>query len=102
MKYEADVLPGDKHKSFLQVDRITSGVGSQAAKSAQNKKFAISLQNLMENLKNEVDFLPSDKHQTFLQINTLIPSFYVCVARHAQITQNSKFAMSLQYLKKEV
>ena len=26
----------------------------------------------------------------------------MCVARHAQITQNSKFAISLQYLKKEV
>ena len=25
-----------------------------------------------------------------------------CVARHAQITQNNKFAISLQYLKKEV
>ena len=26
----------------------------------------------------------------------------MCVARHAQNTQNSKFGMSLQYLKKEV
>ena len=26
----------------------------------------------------------------------------VCVARHAQITQNDKFAISLQYLKKEL
>ena len=26
----------------------------------------------------------------------------MCVARHAQITQNKKFAISLQYLKKEV
>ena len=26
----------------------------------------------------------------------------VCVSRHAQITQNNKFAISLQYLKKEV
>ena len=32
----------------------------------------------------------------------LIPSFQVYVARHAQITQNNKFAISLQYLKKEV
>ena len=29
-------------------------------------------------------------------------SFYACVARHAQISQNSKFAISLQYLKSEV
>ena len=26
----------------------------------------------------------------------------MCVARHAQITQNDKFSISLQYLKKEV
>ena len=26
----------------------------------------------------------------------------MCVVRHAQITQNNKFAISLQYLKKEV
>ena len=32
----------------------------------------------------------------------VILSFWVCVARHAQITQNNKFATSLQYLKKEV
>ena len=42
-----------------------------------------------------------------LQINgkglfKLILSFWVCVARYAQITQNNKFAISLQYLKKEV
>ena len=32
----------------------------------------------------------------------LILSFRVCVARHAQITRNNKFAMSLQYLKENV
>ena len=32
----------------------------------------------------------------------LILSFLVHVARHAQITQNNKFAISLQYPKKEV
>ena len=42
-----------------------------------------------------------------LQINVkgffkLALSFYVCVARHVQITQNNKVAISLQYLKKKV
>ena len=50
-------------------------------------------------MKKEVDFLPVDECQQFLQ---MIPSFWVCVARHAQISQNNKFAISLQYLKKEV
>ena len=43
-------------------------------------------------------FLLADKHQRFLQIYTIV----LGVARHAQITQNSKFAISLQYLKKKV
>ena len=32
----------------------------------------------------------------------MILSFLVCVSRHAQITQNNKFAIALQHLKKEV
>ena len=32
----------------------------------------------------------------------LILSFWVCVTKHAQSTQNNKFAISLQYLKKDV
>ena len=31
MVYEVDFLPTDKHESFLQVDSITLGVGSQAS-----------------------------------------------------------------------
>ena len=31
----------------------------------------------------------------------MILSFSVCVDRYAQITQNNKFAIALQYLKKE-
>ena len=40
-------------------------------------------------------FLPADKRQRFLQIDTM------CV-KHAQINQNNKSAISLQYLKKEL
>ena len=32
----------------------------------------------------------------------MVLSFYVCVGRHAEITQNNKFDISLQCLKKEV
>ena len=32
----------------------------------------------------------------------LILSFWVCIARHPQSTQNNKFAISLQYIKEEV
>ena len=51
----------------------------------------------MERMKFFVFFL-ADKHQRFLQIDTII----LGVARHAQITQNNKFSISLQYLKKKV
>ena len=48
----------------------------------------------------EVDFLPADKRQRFSQINTI--TLGVFVARHNQSTQNNKFGISWQYLKKEV
>ena len=44
--------------------------------------------------------LSIDKFQGFVHIATIILG--VCVTRHAQITQNNKFAIFLQYLKKEV
>ena len=50
--------------------------------------------------KDEFDLLPTDNRQRFLQIAVIILG--VCVARHAQITQSNKFAISLEYLKKEL
>ena len=48
---------------------------------------------------DEVIFLSLDKHENFLQ---KLVSLWVCGARHAQSTQNNKFAISLQYLKENV
>ena len=42
-------------------------------------------------MKDKVIFLPSDKRQIFPQIDTIILA--VCVARHAQITQNNKITI---------
>ena len=50
----------------------------------------------MERIK--LVFLLADKRQRFLQIDIII----LGVTRHAQITQNNKFAISLQYLEKKV
>ena len=57
-------------------------------------------------------FLHADKHQSFLQVdfNTLgikdaykvILSLLLGMIKHSQSTQSNKFAISLQYLKKEV
>ena len=54
----------------------------------------------LENMGDEVHFF-------CLQINTkvfyrLMVPFLLCVARSAQSTQNNKFPISMQYLKKKV
>ena len=48
---------------------------------------------------DEADFLHADKHRSLLQIDTMI---LMGIVKHSQSSQNTKFAMSLQYLKKEV
>ena len=63
-------------------------------------------------VRDEVDFLHVDKHQNFLQVdfNTLgikvsykvILSLLLGMIKHSQSTQNNKFAISLQYLKKKL
>ena len=50
-------------------------------------------------MRDKFDFLHEDKHQDFLQAGFL--SFLVAIVRHAQSTQNNKFAKHLQYLKKK-
>ena len=82
------------------------------SQSFQNSKSAMSLQYHKNEVRKEVDFLHADKHQSFLQVdfNTLsIKVFYKVILsllmgmiKHSQSTQSNKFAISLQYLKKEV
>ena len=82
------------------------------SRSSQNGKFAISLQCLKKELRDENNFLYADKHQSSLQFdfNTLgtkvsykmILSLLMGIIKHSQSTKSNKFAISLQYLKKEV
>ena len=65
------------------------------AQITQNSKFAISL--LICWLI--VDFLHLDEHDSLWQIDNMI---LMGMVKHSQSFQNSKSAMSLQYLKKEV
>ena len=86
------------------------------AQSNQNKKFAY-LCNISRKCLGKVDYFRAHKHKTFLQADgitlfclqinvkdffNLILLFQACVARHSHITQKTKFAISLQCLKKEV
>ena len=50
-------------------------------------------------MSDEVDFLHADKQESLLQNDTMILTEMV---KYSQSSQNSKFAMSLQYLKKKV
>ena len=50
-------------------------------------------------MSDEVDFLLADKHESLLQIDSMI---LMGMVKHSQSSQNSKFAMPLQYLGKEV
>ena len=50
-------------------------------------------------MNDEVDFLHAIKHENLLQIDTMI---LMEMVKHFQSSQNSKFTMSVQYLKKEV
>ena len=96
---------------MLQIDTMTLMRMLKHSQNLQNSKFAMSLQYLKKEIIDEVDFLHADKHQSFLQVdfNTLgkvshkvIQSLLVGMINHSQIAQSNKFAISLQYLKKEV
>ena len=50
-------------------------------------------------VSDEVDFFHADKYKSLLQIDTMI---LMGMVKPSQSSQNSRFAMSLQYLKKEV
>ena len=47
-------------------------------------------------MSDRVDLLQEGKHESLLQIDSM------GMVKNSQSSQNSKFAMSLQYLKKEV
>ena len=49
-------------------------------------------------MNDEVDFLHAIKHENLPQIDTMI---LMEMVKHFQSSQNSKFTMSVQYLKKE-
>ena len=65
----------------------------------------MSVQYLKKEVRDEAVFLPAENRQSFLQVdlNTGHQSFLQGDAiKQSKITQSNKFAISLQYLKKEV
>ena len=75
-------------------------------------KHSQRFKNLKKEIRDEVDFLHEDKHQNLLQVdfNTLgikvsykvILSLLMGMIKHSQSSQINRFALFLQYFKKEV
>ena len=53
------------------------------------------MQYLKKGVNDEVDFLQAYKHENLLHIDAMV---LVGMVKHSQSSQNSEFAMSLQYL----
>ena len=104
VSHEVDFLHADNHENLLQIDTMIFI-------SFRNSRFAISFQYIKKEVRDEVDFLHV-KYQSFLQIDfmtlfievsyKMILSLLMGMIKQSQITQSNKFAISLQYLKKEV
>ena len=95
-------------ESLLQIDTTILMGTVKHSQSFQNSKFTMYLQYIKKEVRDEVDFLHVDKYQSFLQVdfNTFgIKDAYKVrlslLIKHSQSTQNNKFAISLQYLKKK-
>ena len=77
------------------------------SQSFQNSKFAMTLQYLKKQVRDEIDFLHSNK-VSYRLISTLIINFFynmilslwMSMIKYSQSIQSTKFAISLQYLKK--
>ena len=113
MSDEVDFSHADKHESLLQIDTmILMGMAKHSQSFENSLQCLISLQYLEKEVRDGLDFLHADKYQSFLPVdfNTLditvsykvILSFLMGMIKHSQSTQSNKFAISLQYLKKEV
>ena len=62
----------------------------------------IKIQYLTKEVNDEVYFWQADKHRSLLEVDTSILGLCQKYPKNNQSTQNNKFAISLQYLQKEV
>ena len=109
---EVDFLHADKHESLLQIDAMILMWMVKHSQSSQKNKFVMPLQYLKKEVRDEAEFFHADKHRSFLQVdfNTLciklsckvVLSLLMGMIKHSQSTQSKKFAISLQYLKKNL
>ena len=105
MNYEVYFWHSDEHRSLLQGDTVILGVQPGIPKVRKIRSLHIFAISPWKH-GGKVDFWSANKQKKFLWFDV---SFWVCLARHAQNTQNNKgFAwpdmpkvpatISLQYL----
>ena len=68
-------------------------------KLPKTKNLIFLLQYLKREVNDEIDVLHAVKHENSLQIDTMI---LMEMVKHFQSSQNNKFTMSVQYLKKRI
>ena len=99
MKDEVDFLPTDERQRSFYIDTIILGGYGQACPNYPEWQvyylFAIS----SERTEWWSCFLHADKHERLIQIDSIL---LMGIFKHSQSSQNSNFAMSLQYLKNEI
>ena len=118
MSDAVDFLHVDKHESLLKIDTklfwwVWSSIPEVPKKASLQclynipKKLEMKLTFLMQiNIKVSNSWFQQPGHQSFLQCDRhdheIVKDMVVVMIKHFQSTQSNKFAMSLQYLLKEV
>ena len=82
-----------------QIDTIILGVWPDMPKLPKMTSLLFLCNILRKKRVMVLIFLHADKHEILLKTDTVI---LMRIVKHSQSFQNSKFTMSLQYLKKEV
>ena len=101
MNHEVYFWHENKHRSFLQVGSINLSVCYQACPKYSKEEVCISLHYLQKSRGYDMKLIFCSQVSTKV-FYKLIVSLWVCVAMHAQSTQNNKFTISLQYLKENM
>ena len=89
----------NKHRSLLQADTIHLGMCNQVCPTYPKQEVFLSLQYRQKSKGMKLILCLEIIMKVFFK---LIVSLQVCITRHAQGTQNNKFAISLQYLNENV
>ena len=96
---KVDFLHVDKRQKFLQINSFILGACSQACPNYSKTSLLFLCNILRKRWVMKLNFLNADKHES-LKINIKIDTVILMgMVKYSQSFQNSKFAMSLQYLK---